>query len=101
MRLTNNYLLDHALIAIMIQIFFLATVSLFLPLDLKIMLWSIVPGSLFYSLRELWQYYVQDKRHNGGFDWFGMFSPLLANLTVFAVWTLIYLLLQIEQLMTL
>jgi|AntRauTorckE6833_2_1112554.scaffolds.fasta_scaffold11133_3 hypothetical protein len=74
----THYTLNHALIAIGIQLIIVAI--LFHPLSLfGSFLIGGIAGSVFYTLRECYQFFIQGKTHKGRFDWEGAGAPIAAT----------------------
>jgi len=66
-----HHYITHGMVAFLLQIaIYFATNSPFLS--------AIIP-TMFYFLRELYQYYIQGKTHNGTFDYGGALSPAIVN----------------------
>lgn len=68
------YWVEHILIGLLIHFgIFLLTGSL---------IFGAVVGASFYFFRELWQYFVQGKTHNGKYDHVGWIAPFVAIVIV-------------------
>ena len=73
------YWFEHILIAWIIQLsIFALTQSLIL---------GTLSGSAFYFIRELYQYFIQGKRHNGKYDHLGWIAPFMGCFLVFALFS--------------
>jgi hypothetical protein len=67
---STPYWLEHALIGVGIQLIAWSLFNIW---------WSAAIGTGFYLVRELYQWFVEGKTHNGKFDHAGWISPLVAT----------------------
>jgi len=68
------YWVEHILIGLLIQ--------LAISLLTGSLIFGAVVGASFYFFRELWQYFVQGKTHNGKYDHLGWIAPFVAIVIV-------------------
>ena len=64
------YWVEHAIIGVGIQLIAWSVMNIW---------WAAVVGSSFYIIRELYQWFIQGKTHNGKFDHVGWISPVVAT----------------------
>ena len=64
------YWLEHAIIGVGIQLIAWSIMNIW---------WAAGVGSSFYIIRELYQWFIQGKTHNGKFDHVGWISPVIAT----------------------
>jgi hypothetical protein len=67
----SNHIIHHGVIAFIMQMALYFTFQ-------NVLISFLIP-TMFYFLRELYQYYVQKKTHNGIFDYWGALSPVIVN----------------------
>lgn len=53
------------------------------------LLWGAIGGSLFYTLREIHQYFNEGKTHKGRFDWEGCVPVIIVTFSIYLTFNLI------------